>query len=254
MANLIITNDPAREAGEKISSLIREHVGDVVCILASGSASDIIEYIDLSKYCFHQDCAEAKENSSDEEYTKCQRNECRTIFIMGDEWVSGEAKINNYLQLQSRYPKHQVLSNTISTIPELGESAKTFSERIEKTFLEILIELNKPKIIFILEIGTDGHVAGILPMDEASFRKTYQDDRTYVSVHVDSLKIDSRASFTPSWILNNADEVIGYAVGSDKLEILKKLDSETKKLNERPAELFNLYKRVHIYTDQDIEE
>ena len=141
MANLIITNDPAREAGEKISSLIREHVGDVVCILASGSASDIIEYIDLSKYCFHQDCAEAKENSSDEEYTKCQRNECRTIFIMGDEWVSGEAKINNYLQLQSRYPKHQVLSNTISTIPELGESAKTFSERIEKTFLEIFISI-----------------------------------------------------------------------------------------------------------------
>ena len=68
------------------------------------------------------------------------------------------------------------------------------------------------------------------------------------------LKIDSRASFTPSWILNNADEVIGYAVGSDKLEILKKLNSETKKLNERPAELFNLHKRVHIYTDQDIEE
>ncbi|MCB9815695.1 6-phosphogluconolactonase [Candidatus Nomurabacteria bacterium] len=252
MNQLIITDRPGKEAGEHISNSIREHVGDVVCILSGGSALDVIEYIDTSKYCFHQDCGEAREEEIKGQKIKCQKNECRTIFVIGDERVSRESTINNFMQLQSRYPGHPVTINTIETIPTESETEKNFAERIEKLFLETLLELNNPKIICLLGVGADGHTAGIFPMDEASFRKLYQDDRTYVPVHVEGLTIDSRASFTPSWILNNVDELIGYIVGSSKLEILSKLNSETKKLNERPAELLNLHKKVLIYTDQDI--
>jgi len=254
MTELIITSAPAKEAGDHISEIIREHVGDVVCILSGGTSLDVVKYINPSKNCFHQDCKESSTSDSEGDKIICQRNECRTIFIMGDERVSGEEEINNFLQLRARYPEHKVTSNLIETVPYGNESKKDFAERIEKLFLETLVELNNPKIISLLGIGTDGHTAGIFPMDEQSFRKVYQDDRTYVPVQVEGLKIDSRASFTPSWILNHVDIVIGFIVGESKREILTKLNSETKKLNERPAEIFNLHKRAYIYTDQNIAE
>ncbi|MFT7645242.1 MAG: 6-phosphogluconolactonase/glucosamine-6-phosphate isomerase/deaminase [Candidatus Paceibacteria bacterium] len=250
MTSLTITRDAAKEAGEHVSSIIHEHYGDTVVLLAGGSALDIIEYIEPGKKCFHQEC---QTKISGDKKNICQRTECRTIFIMGDERVSREAEINNYLQLESRYSSHQVKTLTMDTMPLENESTENFAARINDTFLKKLSELNNPKIISILGIGKDGHTAGIFPMDEVSFRRVYQDDQTYVPVHVEDLKIDSRASFTPSWLLNNTDELIGYAVGSDKKEILEKLNFDTKKLNERPSELLNLHRCASIYTDQDID-
>lgn len=251
MALLTITKQPDQAAGEYINNIIHEHHGDIVCLLSGGSALDIIKYIDPNKNCFHQDCHEVANQS--QQPINCLKNECRTIFMMGDERVSGKGDINNYLQLVARYPEHPVIKETINTTALENETEKDFAIRIENIFLQTLIELKNPKIIFILGVGADGHTAGIFPLDEVSFRRAYQDDLTYVPVKLDGLKIDSRASFTPSWILNNADELIGYVVGASKKEILSKLNSETKKINERPAELLNLHKRVHIFTDQDLE-
>jgi 6-phosphogluconolactonase/glucosamine-6-phosphate isomerase/deaminase len=248
MSNLIITEDTAKEAGEHITNIIKEHVGDVICLLAGGSALDIIEHIHPGKKCFHSECQ--KNPLSDE--TLCDKTECRTIFMMGDERVSREPGINNFLRIKTRYPNHALLQKTIETIPELDETENNFSERIEKTFLETLLTLNNPKIIFVLGVGTDGHTAGIFPMRESSFRSTYREDKTYVPVHLESLKIDSRASFTPAFILEHADELVGYIVGKDKQNILTELNSNDKKLNERPAEILKLHKRVTVYTDLDI--
>lgn len=141
---------------------------------------------------------------------------------------------------------------TLETVPLVNESIKDFSIRIEEKFFSTLTQLHNPKILYVLGIGTDGHVAGIFPGEIDWFRKTYQEDLTYVSVHQEGLTIDSRASFTPTWILQNADELIGYAVSQSKKEILTKLNTEDKKLNERPAELLKLHARSTVYTDQDV--
>jgi 6-phosphogluconolactonase/glucosamine-6-phosphate isomerase/deaminase len=242
MSQLIITHTPASEVGEQINNIIQEHLGDVVCILSGGSALDIVEHIRPGKKCFHADCTEAT----------CDKSECRTIFMMGDERVSRESSINNFLLLQSRYPKHPILKHLIETVPKENESAASFVLRVEKYFFSILTELHNPKIIYVLGVGIDGHTAGIFPMEIESFRRTYQDDLAYVPVIIEALTIDSRASFTPSWILNNVDELIGYVVGSSKQEILTKLNTEDKKLNERPAELLKLHTRTTVYTNLDI--
>jgi 6-phosphogluconolactonase/glucosamine-6-phosphate isomerase/deaminase len=47
--------------------------------------------------------------------------------------------------------------------------------------------------------------------------------------------------------------MLGYVVGADKQEILTKLNSEDKKLNERPAELLKLHAHATVYTDLDID-
>jgi 6-phosphogluconolactonase/glucosamine-6-phosphate isomerase/deaminase len=244
MPQLIITDIPAKAAGEQINSLIQEHLGDVVCILSGGSALDIVEYIRPGRKCYHNDC----------KGEVCEKSECRTIFMMGDERVSREPSINNFLQLQSRYSDHPIQKYLVETVPEENESAKNFALRIEENFFSILTEVNNPKIIYILGVGTDGHTAGIFPLSNETFHKTYQDDQTYVPVILEGLTIDSRASFTPNWILTNVDELIGYVVGADKQEILIKLNSEDKKLNERPAELLKLHQRTTVYTNLDIDQ
>lgn len=253
MTRVTITDYPAKETGESISKIIREHVGDVVCLLPGRSSLEIIEYIDPSKHCFHQECIGTDEIKKDE-IIRCKRSECRTIFIMGNEQVGGETELNNYLLCKQKYGDHAVTKNLIETVLAENESKKEFTERIEKLFLETLTELNNPKIISVLEIEVDGSIGGIVPLDKASFRRVYQDDRTYVLVAVEGLRIDPRASFTPNWILSQADILIGYAVGKDKQEILTKLNLETKELNERPAELINLHHNSYLYTDQDIED
>jgi 6-phosphogluconolactonase/glucosamine-6-phosphate isomerase/deaminase len=243
MPRLIITDTPAKEVGEHISASIQEHTGDIVCLLSGGSALDVVEHIQPGKKCFHDECTPGL----------CKKTECRTIFMMGDERVSGDAKVNNYLQLKSRYSEHPILEKVLKTEPLENESAKDFSLRIEQDFFSTVTELNNLKILYVVGIGTDGHVAGIFPAEIQQFRKTYQDDLNYVPVPAEGLRIDSRASFTPNWILTNVDELIGYVVGSDKLEILTKLNQEDKKLHERPAELLKQHSRSTVYTDQSVE-
>lgn len=224
------SDDPAKAAGMHISESIASHDGDVLCLLSGGSALDIIDYINIH-----------------------DKNECRTIFIMGDERVSREESINNYLQLKGRYPEHLVTKLSIETVPNENESSEDYADRIEKKFLKIISELKDPKIISVLGMGTDGHTAGIFPMDQESFQETYRDDGTYVSVHAKGLTIDSRASITPSWLLNEADEIIAFIAGESKHVILESLINESKELYERPAELIKRHKNAHLFTDIFIE-
>lgn len=249
MPQLIITDTPAKEVGEHINTIIHEHSGDVVCLLSGGSALAIIEHIHPGKECAHQSCHDEQSRS---EKVLCARSECRTIFMMGDERVSREQKTNNYLQLKNLYPNHPVLANTLDTTPLENETAKDFAYRIEKTFSDVLVKLSNPKIVAVLGMGTDGHIAGIFPMDEKAFRQTYQDDVTYAPVDPQGLIIDSRASITPTWLLTYADIVLGFVCGSSKKNILIDLNTNDKKLFERPAELLKLHRRAIVYTDQDI--
>ncbi len=226
----IHTSDvPAKEAGRGVSKTILDHEGDTMCLLSGGSTIDIIKHIKIT-----------------------HESECRTIFMMGDERWSREPAQNNCLQLQARYPDHAVTSNLIKTIPATDESLENFAKRINKTFQETLAELSNPKIIYILGVGTDGHTASIFPLQKKLFKEVYRADMTYVSVHVDGLKIDSRASLTPSWILNQVDEVFAYMAGQSKLAILESLLNESKEIYERPAEIIKRHQRAHMYTDQVI--
>lgn len=223
------TDSPAKLLGEELSERINAHEGDVVCLLSGGSALDVIEFIKISD--------------------KPECRECRTIFMMGDERGSREPEVNNTLQLEARYPEHLLTKTLIETIPNKTESLENFATRVEKTFLEKISELKNVKIFMILGMGADGHTAGIFPLAKESFQKVYQDDLTYVPVHAPGLTIDSRASLTPSWILDHVDEIFAYVVGQSKQTILESLQNETKELHERPAELLKLHKRSHIYTD-----
>ena len=228
----VITSDvPAKLAGEYIHQVITAHDGDVVCLLSGGSALDIVPYI-----------------------TQADKHECRTIFMMGDERGSRDPEINNSLQLIHRHPDSTVAKNLILTVPNEGEKLKNFTSRISETFSTEISKLKNIKIIQVLGVGLDGHTAGIFPLPKDQFAQIYnQPELDIVPVYLEGLKIDSRASFTPSWILTKADELIVYAVGIAKKPILESLVSESMEIHERPAELLKQHPRTKLYTDQALE-
>jgi 6-phosphogluconolactonase/glucosamine-6-phosphate isomerase/deaminase len=241
------TDNPAKLLGEELSEHINTHDGDVVCILSGGSALDIIEFIQISDT---RECRTMGSTSQNIVEQSSPYFECRTIFMMGDERWSRDRAVNNSLQLQTRFPGHPASESLIETIPGAEESLVDFATRIQKTFLEKISALRNPKIFMILGMGTDGHTAGIFPMSKESFQSIYQDDLTYVPVHVAGLTIDSRASLTPGWILSQVDALYAYVVGESKHAMLESLKNETKELHERPAELLKRHQHVHLYTDQ----
>lgn len=276
------TDTPAKLLGEELSERINTHDGDVVCLLSGGSALDVIPYINVNESPqqsigkhpqreypergpaeSYSVAVTQEQNISESRSTETTSQnivepsspyfECRTIFMMGDERGNREPEVNNTLQLEARHPDHLATKSLIPTIPNENESLEDFASRIEKTFLEKISQLKNVKIFMILGIGTDGHTAGIFPLPKESFQKVYRDDLTYVPVHVEGLTIDSRASLTPSWILDHVDEIFAYVVGQSKQRMLESLQNETKKLHERPAELLKLHKLSHIYTDLTLE-
>jgi 6-phosphogluconolactonase/glucosamine-6-phosphate isomerase/deaminase len=222
------SSNPAQKAGEHITNIITDSGRDVFCILSGGSTLEVVKYLALPPF-----------------------PECRTIFMMGDEQVSRGIHTNNYLQLENRYLGYRILDQTIQTVPEEAETAQVFAQRIQKTFEEKLSELTNPHIVALLGIGTDGQTASIFPMERNQFQEAYPDDVPYISVKIEGAECEFRTTFTPTWLLNEVKELIGYAVGENKSNIVSMLTAEQKPIHERPAEIFKQHTNAYIYTDLD---
>ncbi|MEM9336321.1 MAG: 6-phosphogluconolactonase [Patescibacteria group bacterium] len=221
--------NPAQETGEYLTKQITNAPGAVLCLLSGGSALSAIEHIQL------------------DEQTKR-----RTIFMMGDERWSREESENNYLQLKQLYPDFVTAHTVVDTSVQESESQDNFAARIHSTIEVTLSEHPNIFVISLVGIGEDGHTNGIFPMDKELFRETYPTDTNYTSVITSGLSLNFRASVTPTWIANNVDEIVLYAVGENKKTVLKSLIYETKELYEMPAQLIKLHPNATVFTDQEI--
>lgn len=222
-----VSNNPAADLATHVREYITEHQdSDILCFTAGGSALALFDYLDLD--------ADQKR---------------RTIFCMGDERVSGERSINNFLQLTERLTEAQSDLQIIDTCGAT-ETPEILATRIDQKISEIISGSKNIKIICILGIGEDGHTAGIFPMDTETFLHTYTEDATYVPVTGRGLTIDSRASLTPSFILNQADQVLGFAQSKTKCaHIVIELIKRNYELNEMPAQLIKRHKDSYLFTD-----
>ncbi len=223
---LITTTQPALEAAAHINTQIDAHTGDTLCFLAGGSALDIYAHINLS---------------SD--------TKGRTIFCMGDERWSREVKNNNFLQLCVSLPDFVKTYRVVDTAVLENETHAAYASRINAEIEKIILRAHNLQIICVLGMGADGHTASIFPIPEERFQEAYDIDSTYVPVSVASLTIDSRASLTPKFILEQAHHVIGYISGIAKAAKLEQLINEDLNLYEMPAQIFKQHKDAVVFTD-----
>jgi len=218
------SNNPIEALQQQLLTVINEHRGHTLIYLAGGSALRIFDNLQINPDTL-----------------------VRTIWCMGDDRQErGES--NNYEQLQQRWSQ-SAEATIIDTSVHDDEDHVPYVERINFQLAEILHSKSDVQTIAILGTGADGHTASIFPMDEESFRETYEVDSTYVPVHVATLTEPQRASLTPHAILNDVDQVYGYIAGEAKKSILNKLMNQDLEIYEMPAQLLKLHKNTTVFTD-----
>ncbi len=201
----------------------------VLLLLAGGSALTVLKHID-TQY-IHQN----------------------TTIMMMDERFSRKKTENNFLQMTdtSFYKK---LSKTkcqfISSLPAPEESHLQFAQRMENNITSYLENHTLPKILALFGIGSDGHTAAIFPMSLEDFSHTYQQGNYYTKVIYEKNPFTYRATITPSFIQKYITHSFVYAVGEQKLPILKAL-TEQHTLHTMPAYIHTLI-QSKLYTDQQL--
>lgn len=224
---IINSKHPAQEAGEYISELMAINTIPTLCLLAGGSALEILKYIQGT------------------EATKV-----RTIFMMGDERVSRERADNNYLQLMDQGLLTADWNITDTSYNE--NSAEKYINKLNQKLKSILDNKVTHQIISINGLGNDGHTAGIFPMEDKSFQATYRDDLMYTLVPKNGSRGLVRATLTPAWYKARVDTLIGYAKANGKETMLNELIKEEKPMYKQPAQLLKQHSNSYLFTDYEV--
>lgn len=101
---------------------------------------------------------------------------------------------------------------------------------------------NSDKVIAFLGMGSDGHIAGILPDSPA----VNSSDLVAGYQAADFTRI----TLTPKAFLSGVDEVIIGAFGESKKSQLKALQDQVLPINDQPAQLLKKIKKTIIFNDQ----
>jgi 6-phosphogluconolactonase/glucosamine-6-phosphate isomerase/deaminase len=225
-----ITETPDKDAGEHISKLLREHRGEYVLLLLSGgSALNILSHI------------------------KTEHMSPSVTIAMADEHFTRDAAGNNFLQVTAT-PFYAASvekgANFIPSVPGEYEKLHEFSARMRETFEKYLQEYPERFTIGVFGIGEDGHTAGIFPAPLDQFESIYKTDDFYIHVTQHTHAYSERTTVTPTLIEELVDEVILYAIGTNKCEnILDYMYNRTFLQHEIPALIPASHPQSVLFTD-----
>ncbi len=177
----------------------------------------------------------------------------RLTVCLGDDryGLPNHPDSNMYLLKKNRSAKLFKKSGIRYVYP-LNKTANSLAEAVSKfeTTLKQIITTDKPKLISVLGIGVDGHTAGIKPLsDEGEFNRIFCSQTLVVGYHaVDFTRITVTLS-----LLKQNEQIVLFAVGKEKTEVLKKLNSAVQsKLHEFPAGIIKKIAKSILFTDQNI--
>lgn len=178
-----------------------------------------------------------------------------TVSVL-DERFSEDPDINNFAQLAAHpfyvdAQKHGSLF--IDTRPQKGETCDMLRERFESA-LRLWRKENPNGLIIVTQgIAENGHTAGIMPMpeDPEKFSKLFEGDAWVANYHVDTHvnPCTERITTTLSFLRNEVDTSVGFAVDEKKREILGRVLDEKRMLDEVPARIMNQMKNVIIVSN-----
>ncbi len=221
---------PNEEAGGYISSMLKQHKGeDILLLLSGGSALSILDYVET-------------------EYI----NERVTIGL-SDERFTIDVLGNNYLLLQETnfYKKAaEAGAHFLTSSPVEKETQEAFAERIKLNIESYFYAHPESYAIGIFGIGEDGHTAGIFPMSEEDFTAVYRTSDFYIPVIQNTNAYPYRSTITPAFIEEVLDDVVLYAVGTNKCDnILNYMYNRTFAEHEIPALIPASHPQSILFTD-----
>ncbi len=230
-------SDVSVSAGSYISDLLSQYYDTpVLLLLAGGSSVDVLKHINP-------------------EYL----TDLLTVTVT-DERYSEELDENNFAILQSESFYNDLIqadSFCINTQVFQPETFEQFRARFEKNIKDWKADFPKGKIIALYGMGSDGHIAGIIPgvLDDQEFAIEYNSSNRLVG-KMDATgknKFPFRISTTFSFMKEWVDHTAMYVTGEEKKEALEKvLDSEkgdSSAYITLPASVIVDMKDVVVFTD-----
>jgi len=218
-------------AVERVNKFLRDNRNNKILFLTSGGS-----------------CMELLDGISEENLNQ------NITFILLDERFTRDPANNNYQKLLTKKEFIKRIESCGSILLDTsikdGEGAEDYAERYSN-LIKNWQDNNPGGIIFAtFGVGSDGHTAGILPLNKDEFNKLFIDSQKYfVAYKVESKDFEYRITATVYFIISQVDFGIVYQVEKNFRSKWEKIISGQTKLHEVPATVFTNLKRIEIYTD-----
>lgn len=222
-----------KKAGEYLLGLLEKYKDNNILFLSSGgSCLKILDYLEI---------------------TPIGKNLTLTML---DDRFSDDPKINNFLQMQTMDffktgSKKKI--DIISTVPKPNESISVTTCRIEEQIREWLSKNPNGKVVATVGIGSDGHVAGVMPDTHniLDFSNMFLNDKKlvvgYEAAH--ETKYRKRVTVTLAFIQKFVDASIFFVIGQDKSGVLLSILTGNEKINVQPASIIRYLRNATLFTD-----
>lgn len=229
--NIISTKEnPAFQAAQKLSDLLAQYPDTpVLLLLAGGSSFKIYDAIRPEVLSDH------------------------VTIAMTDDRFSMDMDVNNFTQLQSTYFYNEAIDTntyTISTEVWNEENPEALAERFATGIAGWRKDFPNGVVIATFGIGTDGHIAGMMPEEKADFKKRFVDTKqTVVGYNTPNNEHHERITITMPFIKSEVKHAVVYAVGENKKEAVQKVLAPTGNLHETPARIIREIPDTYLFTD-----
>lgn len=225
-----ISDTPDSEAGKYISNMLVAHAHQhILLLLSGGSAFAILKHIEMSSFGPH------------------------ITIAMVDERFTRDERGNNFLHLtQTDFYKKagEQGSQFLESVPKQGERQEDFAYRIKEEIEVHFYAHPNSYALGIFGIGEDGHTAGIFPTTEKVFSSLYKTSEFYIAITQEKHAYPFRTTVTPTFIEEVLDDVVLYAVGTNKCEnILDYMYNRTFSQHEIPALIPASHPQSILFTD-----
>lgn len=174
-----------------------------------------------------------------------------TVSVL-DERVTNNLSDRNFYQLQQIdcIQKQQDTIDFIDPLPDTdvdpAEAGKQFANNLRHW------QEDNPsgQAIATVGIGTDGHIAGMIPTSRNKFESRFSTDDIAVGYtdHEMENEFASRITTTKKFFLSYLDQAVAYAVGASKCSVLQQLTTIDEDVFSRPAELLKQVP-TNVFTD-----
>jgi len=227
-----ISNNPAVEAGTYISQKVASQSDkNILLLLSGGSALALINHIDVSQFGPHV-----------------------TLGLTDDRFTT-DARGNTFALIQKSSFYAQLRDagvHFINSYPKEEEGHGAYAMRIKEDVERFILNNPTGYTIGVFGIGEDGHTASIFPHAEKDFNLLYKTEDFIVPVVRSDNEFPLRITVTPLFIENNLDDVVLFAVGSNKCDnILNYMYNHTFADYQIPALIPASHPQSILFTDCD---
>lgn len=236
MLKIQTTEKPAQEAAAYINSLLVTHAEQAILLmLAGGSAKAVLPFLDAELLGEH-----VTVTVTDERYTEDLMDN-NFAALQGESFYNGLIDVGAYC---------------IDTQIYSGENPVEHAERFDKNIKSWKADFPKGKIIALFGVGTDGHIAGVLPkvLNDSDFDRVLNNEANIVA-SIDATGQNDhplRTTVTLPFI-KHVDHAIVYMVGQEKAVALADIITKEGDIHATPARVLNDVEDAIIFTDISVE-